>query len=151
MPDKLLIFVRKVVGNLSCGDSDSYPTIRRISLNWNNQAGLLSSMSPEQLYRNSIASGLGNLTLDELCGQTISVGGSEKNMRSEHRQRYTDVGARSVTNGDGVVQSGLTGFKAVPTTGSILVLDFGSVIQLTEEYYAPARLAPSTCSCNWMW
>ena len=57
-------------------------------------------------------------------------------MRSEPRKWYAGVGARSVTNPDGVVQSGLTGFKAVPTTGSILVLDFGSVIQLTEEYYA---------------
>jgi len=28
----------------------------------------------------------------------------------------------------------------VPTTGSVLVLEFGSVIQLTEEYYAPGSL-----------
>ena len=48
-------------------------------------------MSPEQLYRNSIASGLGNLTWDEFCGQTISVGGSDNNMRSEPRQWYTGV------------------------------------------------------------
>jgi hypothetical protein len=47
-------------------DTDSYLTIKQISINWNNQAGLLSSMSPEQLYRNSILSGLGNLTGDEL-------------------------------------------------------------------------------------
>ena len=68
VPDKLIIFVRKPVANLSCFDTDSYLTIKQISINWNNQAGLLSSMSPEQLYRNSILSGLGNLTWDEFCG-----------------------------------------------------------------------------------
>jgi hypothetical protein len=77
VPDKLIIFVRKVVGNLNCGDVDNYLTIKRISLNWNNQAGLLSSMSPEQLYRNSLLSGLGTVTWDEFCGQTISVAGCQ--------------------------------------------------------------------------
>ena len=32
------------------------------------------------------------------------------------------------------------GFKSIPTTGSILVLNFADVIQLTEEYYAPGSL-----------
>ena len=140
VPDKLIIFVRKVVGNLNCGESDSYLTIKRISLSWNNQAGLLSSMSPEQLYRNSIASGLANLTWDEFSGQTISVAGSDLDMRSEARHWHTGVGARSIVNGTGVVTGANPGFKVIPTTGSILVLDFASVIQLTEEYYAPGSL-----------
>ena len=33
-----------------------------------------------------------------------------------------------------------TGVQYVPTTGSILVLNFAEVIQLTEEYYAPGSL-----------
>jgi hypothetical protein len=33
-----------------------------------------------------------------------------------------------------------SGIKLVPTTGSILVLNFAEVIQLTEEYYAPGSL-----------
>ena len=33
-----------------------------------------------------------------------------------------------------------TGIQYVPTTGSILVLNFAEVIQLTEEYYAPGSL-----------
>ena len=32
------------------------------------------------------------------------------------------------------------GFQLVPTTGTILVLNFAEVIQLTEEYYAPGSL-----------
>ena len=119
---------------------DNYLTIKRISLNWNNQAGLLSSMSPEQLYRNSLISGLGNMTWDEFCGQTISVAGSDSKNRTEARHWVSGVGARSITNATGVVQDGNPGFKVVPTTGSVLVLEFGSVIQLTEEYYAPGSL-----------
>ena len=40
------------------------------------------------------------------------------------------VGARSAS----------TGFQASPTTGTILVLNFAEVIQLTEGYYAPGSL-----------
>ena len=32
------------------------------------------------------------------------------------------------------------GVQYVPTTGTILVLNFAEVIQLTEEYYAPGSL-----------
>ena len=32
------------------------------------------------------------------------------------------------------------GIKCAPTTGSILVINFAEVIQLTEEYYAPGSL-----------
>jgi hypothetical protein len=35
---------------------------------------------------------------------------------------------------------GRAGVKQIPTTGSILVLNFGEVIQLTDEYYAPGSL-----------
>jgi hypothetical protein len=37
-------------------------------------------------------------------------------------------------------QIATSGIKLVPTTGSILVLNFAEVIQLTEEYYAPGSL-----------
>ena len=32
------------------------------------------------------------------------------------------------------------GIQYVPTTGTLLVLNFGEIIQLTEEYYAPGSL-----------
>ena len=57
IPDKLIIFVRRTPGSLNCCDTDSYLTINGVRINFNNQAGLLSSMSPEQLYTNSILSG----------------------------------------------------------------------------------------------
>jgi hypothetical protein len=57
VPDKLVICVRRQIAALNCSDTDSYLTINNISINWNNQAGILSSMSPEMLYRSSILSG----------------------------------------------------------------------------------------------
>jgi hypothetical protein len=76
IPDKIVVCVRKNIGNLTCDDSDSYATIKNISINFNNQAGLLSSMTPEQLYRNSVQSGLANMSWDEFCGSIISCCGT---------------------------------------------------------------------------
>ncbi|MFM7978420.1 MAG: major capsid protein V20 domain-containing protein, partial [Candidatus Fonsibacter sp.] len=48
---------------------------KHISINFSNQAGLLSSMTPEQLYRNSVQSGLANMSWDEFSGSVISCCG----------------------------------------------------------------------------
>ena len=85
-------------------------------------------MSPEQLYRNSILSGLGNLTWDEFCGTCTTTDDSVFSS-------FAGLGSKIMTGA-----ANPTGFRLQPTTGSILVLDFASVIQLTEEYYAPGSL-----------
>ena len=129
IPDKLIIFCRKRIADLKCSDTDSYATITNISINFNNQAGLLSSMSQEQLFRNSIQSGLQNMSWDEFCGSTVSASyGAYGHTRL--RSAFSGVGARV----------GSPGFQMSPTTGTILVLAFAEVIQLTEEYYAPGSL-----------
>ena len=131
IPDKLIIFCRKRIADLKCSDTDSYATITNISINFNNQAGLLSSMTQEQLFRNSIQSGLVNMSWDEFCGSTVSACDGEGNNRNAQiRSAYSGVGARA----------GTPGFQLSPTTGTILVLSFAEVIQLTEEYYAPGSL-----------
>ena len=128
IPDKLIIFVRKRVADLGCKDTDSYATIKGISINFNNQAGLLSSMTQEQLFRNSIQSGLANMSWDEFCGSTVSAASGSTNVGL--REPYLGLGARDAS----------PGFQMSPTTGTILVLNFAEVIQLTEEYYAPGSL-----------
>ncbi|MFM7989801.1 MAG: major capsid protein V20 domain-containing protein [Candidatus Fonsibacter sp.] len=45
-------------------------------MNLNNQSGLLSSMTPEQLYKNSVQSGLANMSRDECSGSIISCCGN---------------------------------------------------------------------------
>ena len=64
VPEKLIVFIRKPVATQKCTDADFYATITGITITWNNQSGLLASMTPEQLYRNSIQSGLTGLTWD---------------------------------------------------------------------------------------
>ena len=136
IPDKLIIFCRKRIADLKCSDTDSYATITNISINFNNQAGLLSSMTQEQLFRNSIQSGLVNMSWDEFCGSTVSAcDGEGTNRPAQQRSAYSGVGARMATT-----TTGTPGFQLSPTTGTILVLSFAEVIQLTEEYYAPGSL-----------
>jgi len=67
IPDKLIICVRKVVANLGCHQTDSYATIKGISINFNNQAGLLSSMIP------SNCSGTRCRAVWQTCAGTSSV------------------------------------------------------------------------------
>jgi hypothetical protein len=139
IPDKLIVCVRKFVANLTCNQTDSYATIKAISINFNNQAGLLSSMTPEQLFRNSVQSGLANMCWDEFCGSMMSCAASRpanagNALSAVTRSPYSGVGSNLAggrTN---------TGVQYVPTTGTILVLNFAEVIQLTEEFYAPGSL-----------
>jgi hypothetical protein len=142
IPDKLLIFVRKNLQNLGCDESDKYLTINGIRINFNNQAGLLASQSPWQLYRNSLMSGL-NMSWEQFSGGTIGTSG--KNTGStEPNAPYKYCGATFTSQyGVNAPVANPTfdpGFKLMPTTGTILVLNFAEVIQLTDEYYAPASL-----------
>ena len=145
IPDKLLIFVRKNMGNLDCRESDKYLTIKGIRINFNNQAGLLASQSPQQLYQNSVLSGL-HMSWEQFSGLTTSVAGRPAAFgnTSEPYSAYTGVGATftSVYNtaGAAVPSTFSPGIKYIPTTGSVLTLNFAEVIQLTDEYYAPGSL-----------
>ena len=144
IPDKLLIFVRKNMGQLDCRESDKYLTIRGIRLNFNNQAGLLASQTQQQLYRNSVLSGL-HMSWEQFSGMTTTVAGRQA-ATAEPYGPYTNVGACFTSDyaytdappAGGNVFS--PGFKYIPTTGSILVLNMGEVVQLTDEYYAPGSL-----------
>jgi hypothetical protein len=62
IPDKLFIFTKLKNQNASKGDS--HLTISNISLNWNNQSGLLANFSPQQLYQCSREAGIQQSWLD---------------------------------------------------------------------------------------
>ncbi len=122
--NKLIIFVRKPVADLKRRDTDGYAIITNISINFNNPTGLLSSMSQEQLFRNSPQCGLASMSWDEFCGSTVSASNGDGTIfNAQVRSAYSGVGART----------GTPGFQMSPTTGTILVLSFAEVIQLTEE------------------
>ncbi|MFM7980047.1 MAG: major capsid protein V20 domain-containing protein, partial [Candidatus Fonsibacter sp.] len=107
-------------------------------MNFNNQAELLSSMTPEQLYRNSVQSGLANMSWDELCGSVISCCGiRESTLGPFPYGPYVGLGPN--LNGPSVEESNPS-VQYVPTTGSIVIVNFAEVIQHTEEFYAPDSL-----------
>ncbi|MFM7985257.1 MAG: major capsid protein V20 domain-containing protein, partial [Candidatus Fonsibacter sp.] len=101
--------------------------MQNISIDFNNQAGLLSSLTPEQLYRNSVQSGLASMSWDEFSGSNISCCGNRNGgWRPSPWQPYKGVGANNQGDDDSN-----PGVQYVPTTGTILVLNFGEVIQIT--------------------
>jgi hypothetical protein len=57
IPDKLVIFIKKIQPQLTCKEAYRYLSNKSCRISFNNQAGLLSSMSPEQLYTNSVLAG----------------------------------------------------------------------------------------------
>jgi hypothetical protein len=120
IPDKICIFLRKKMTTQRPTDTDGVPVITNISINFNNNAGLLSSSTIHDLYRYSVEAG-SNQSFNEFCGQAYS------------NSPYS-AGFPAVTNGVGATS------QVIPTTGSYLMLDFATVVQLTEDYYAPGSL-----------
>ena len=58
IPDKLILFIRRTHAMQDTSYTDSFLSITGININFNNNAGLLSSMTQAQLYKASVASGL---------------------------------------------------------------------------------------------
>lgn len=111
IPDKLIIFVRKSKANRTLFDADIAIPIEKISIQFNNQSGILASATQEQLWRFSVESG-SIQTWDEFIGKG--------NLTT------TTAGAPAVNE--------------VPLLGSYLMLEFGRHIQITEDYYASGSL-----------
>jgi hypothetical protein len=117
IPDKLIIQVRNPLGSTAWGQPDAFLLIRGISINFNNQSGILASASTQDLYRYSVENGY-NGTWNEF-------------------------------NGLATVPDPTTGFgREIPTSGSLLILEFGKDIQLTEDYYASGSLGNFNLQIN---
>ena len=112
IPDKLIIMVRKVLGSQNAGDPDSCLPIDRLTINFNNNSGILASATKEDLYRMS------------------KDNGSQQNWYEFSGNATEVLGTLAAP----------AAFRAVPTVGSFLVLEFGKDIQLVEDFYAPGSL-----------
>lgn len=117
IPDKLIIQVRNPLGSTAWGQPDAFLLIRGISIQFNNQSGILSSATVQDLYRYSVENG-SNQSFQEFSG-------------------YATVP-------DPV--SGLG--RKIPTSGSLLILEFGKDIQLTEDYYSSGSLGNFSLQVN---
>ena len=86
------------------------------------------------------------MSLEQFSGLTTSVAGRPAafGKTSEPFSAYTGVGATFTsaynTAAAPVAPNFSPGIKYIPTTGSVLTLNFAEVIQLTDEYYAPGSL-----------
>ena len=89
-------------------------------MNFSNQTGLLSSMNAEQIFRSSVQSGQANMFRDEFCSSVNSCYGVKNGLYSS--------GTRSAFTGIGAKNTHIPIIQYVPTTGTLLVLNFGEII-----------------------
>jgi hypothetical protein len=128
IPDKLIIYVRKRASNQNNGDGDVALAIKNVSINFNNNSGILASATKESLWQMSKEAG-NNETWIEWNGQVTS------NTRNANQKLQPGSGA-------------LSGFAGFASVGSYLVLEFGKDIQLVEDYYAPGSLGNFNLQVN---
>ena len=114
IPDKLIIFARKSMGTQSYLDADSFLPIDNISINWNNNSGLLSSHTSRDLYNISKSAG--------------------------SNQSYDEWRGFAYTKNDDIAAAGSGAGKFVLTSGSMLMIDIAKDLSLTQDYYAPGSI-----------
>jgi len=124
IPDKLIVMVRQQLATQNAGNTDSVLPISGISINFNNNSGILASATKEDLYRITKDNG-SNLNWFEFSGLANELAGN--------------VLASTTTAAN---------FLSVPTCGSFLVLEFGKDIQLVEDFYAPGSLGNFNLQMN---
>jgi len=135
IPDKLIFFTRTKAPSITdtgpwCQADVSLP-ITNISINFNNNSGILASATTQELWQMSKNNGV-NSSWPEFLGYGTSVnsdGGS-----------FPDVSGNLVDLSPTV--------NSVPLSGSYLVLEFGKDIQLTEDFYAAGSLGNFNLQCN---
>jgi len=118
IPDKLIIFVRKTASKQSWGDADVAYPIDTISINFNNNSGILASAKQVDLWQFSRNNG---------CGGTWND------------WKGVGVVPNFAANTDFCPKLE-NGVKSAALPGSYLVLEFGKDIQLTEDFYAAGSL-----------
>ena len=132
IPEKIIVFARRVQSNLRCTDADQYLVIKDVRVNFNNNSALLASFTQEQLYDASVSSWLKNLTWEEFSGCTISAATRDQQAGTENTRARFNGWQRNAYSGVGAPAEHV-GFKQIPTTGSILVLDFARQIHFRRS------------------
>jgi hypothetical protein len=121
VPDMLVICARKPMSQQTNRDADCFFPITGISINWNNQSGLLANATQDTLYRMSAKTT--NQTWQEFRG---------------YANKYLPPAG-------GLYDTRL---QQVLTSGSILALRFGQDIPIVEEFYAAGSLGSFNLQFN---
>jgi hypothetical protein len=123
IPDRLILFTRlKPSAANGWGIAEVALPIKSISINFNNNSGILASATQQELWQMSKNNGA-NTTWPEFCGYGTSV------------------------NHSGAVDA-TPAVDVVPLSGSYLILEFGKDIQLTEDFYASGSLGNFNLQCD---
>jgi len=122
VPDMLCIVARKPISQQTNYDSDSFYPITGITINWNNQSGLLANATQETLFRMSAKTS--NQTWPEFKG---------------FANKYLPPTPPAIYNSRAQI---------VQTAGSILCLRFGQDIPIVEEFYAAGSLGSFNLQFN---
>jgi len=123
IPDKLIVYVRKTSSKQSWGDADICFPITGISINFNNNSGILASAQPVDLWQMSRSNGL--------------------------KESWNDFCGYGVVSAVPQVSAGSSQYVwGAPSVGSYLVLEFGKDIQLTEDFYAAGSLGNFNLQLN---
>jgi len=162
VPDKLIVFIRKPMSQQNNNDTDSFWTLNNISINWNNNSGLLSSASAQQIWQMSNEAGSPQSWI-EFSGKSANaflatyVGGIPLTLTG------TPVTAGTVGNAGGIGDPAnygnllptpaldVYGEYGIGTAGSLVVLDFGRHIQLVEDYYSSGSIGNFNLQVTGTW
>jgi hypothetical protein len=124
-PDKVFVFVENQhkynpvptgssLNEFANGLPDAYASINKVVITLNNQSGILSTFTLEDLYRASLKSG-SQQSFAEFTGLQTSYGGANE---------PSNVPTSNI-----------------PTCGSVLMLNFADIINISQDFYAPGSLS----------
>lgn len=77
IPEKMYIILQKPVGNKEISDADFHLAVNKVNINWNNQTGILSGASPEQLHQLNKENGL-DVDYNEYRSKSGANGGQNR-------------------------------------------------------------------------
>ena len=123
IPDKLILYVRKNISLQSWTDADVCFPISTVTVNFNNNSGILASAKQVDLWQMSRNNGL---------------------QENWHEFKGLAIGSPAT----GTPTSATASQTVFSTVGSYLVLEFGKDIQLTEDFYAAGSLGNFNLQIN---
>jgi hypothetical protein len=137
LPDKFIIMVRKQASSLTIQDTDSFFTINSISVNLNNQSGLLSSATQNALWRISLDNGL-QMSWSEWSGKAFASDTS------------TGVGKTINTCGSILVLNPAMDLSLPPflSSSSVGQFNFQFNINVTNNYSSSVQPEVCVICCN---
>ena len=110
IPDSLWICARKAMGKQQVWDPDCFYVIKKLSVSFANQSGLLSSMTQEQIWETSVSNG-SNQSWHEFKGIASKCRGDTPQIAQD-----------------------------IHTSGSLVVLQFGKDITMNEGYLSQGSI-----------